>query len=383
MKASVLRFVAVLAMLSSPAASTTPAAGDAAADVADPADPRFAHAPMHDGRYSNLGPFRLPTFADLADWYWHWWRAGGTQPPPGGYDAVPVRRPDLAYLNANRRDTTVTWIGHASVLLQLAGVNVLTDPMFSKRAFFVGFLGPERKVRVPFTIPEGPHIDIVLISHNHYDHLDAPSIDALARQSGGPPLFIVPKGVDTWMKERGITDVVGLDWWDQHALPASPAAGSDHLRITMVPAAHWSARSPFDRFETLWGGYVIERVRPDEGIDYRLYFAGDTGYAPLFRDLIHARFDHFDFAAIPIGAYEPNQYLHAQHVKPSEAVRIHRELAVKQSLGVHWGTFVLTAEPFDQPPKDLASALAEAHLPPDSFVVFEHGETRVLQRFER
>ena len=183
------------------------------------------------------------------------------------------------------------------------------------------------------------------------------------------------------MRERGITNVIGLDWWDEHPLAAMP--GADRLKITMVPAAHWSARSPTDRFETLWGGYVIERVAPDARVGYRFYFAGDTGYAPLFRDLIHARFDHFDFAAIPIGAYEPNQYLHAQHVDPAEAVRIHRDLAVDQAMGIHWGTFVLTTEPFDQPPKDLAVAREAAGLADDRFVVFEHGETRVLQKFDR
>jgi L-ascorbate metabolism protein UlaG (beta-lactamase superfamily) len=354
-------------------------AGFAADDDVVP-DPRFGHAPFHDGQYANLGPFRLPTWGDLADWYWHWWRDGGTQPPPGGYGAVPVDRTDLAYLAANRRDTTVTWIGHASVLLQLAGRNLLMDPMFSKRAFFVDFAGPERKVPAPFPVEATPPIDVVMISHNHYDHLDAASVDALAKQPDGGPLFIVPKGVDDWMRRRGITRVVGLDWWDARELP--PTADGDHLRITMVPAAHWSARSPFDRFETLWGGYVVERMAPDGAVRWRYYFAGDTGYAPLFHDLIHARFPSFDFAAIPIGAYEPNRYLHAQHVTPAEAVRIHRELDVRQSFGIHWGTFLLTTEPFDQPPKDLAAALVEAGLPPDGFVTFRHGETRVLQRFE-
>jgi N-acyl-phosphatidylethanolamine-hydrolysing phospholipase D len=159
-----------------------------------------------------------------------------------------------------------------------------------------------------------------------------------------------------------------------------PGGSADRVRITMTPAAHWSARSPFDRFETLWGGYVIERVKPGNAVDYRLFFAGDTGYAPLYRDLIHARFDHFDFAALPIGAYEPNRYLHAQHVTPEEAVRIDRDLDVRQAMAIHWGTFVLTTEPFDQPPKDLAAALVRANLPPESFVAFRHGETRILEK---
>ena len=231
---------------------------------------------------------------------------------------------------------------------------------------------------MPFTIAEGPRVDVVLISHNHYDHLDGPSIDTLAQQSGGPPLFIVPRGVDRWMRERGIDHVAGLDWWEERDVV--PASGDVRLRITMVPVQHWSSRSPGDRFETLWGGYVVERVAATDAVDYRFFFAGDTGYAPLFRDLIHARFPRFDFAAIPIGAYEPNEYLKAQHLKPEEAVRVHRELDVAQSLAIHWGTFVLTTEPFDQPPQDLALALEQAHLPSGVFVTFRHGELRVLER---
>ena len=338
--------------------------------------PTFSSAPRVDGRYANLYPFRLPTLGDLARWYWKWTLDGGTKPPPGGFDAVPVRRPDLAALRANRSDTTVTWIGHATVLLQIAGLNVVTDPQFSDRASPIPLLGPTRKVRVPFTIAEGPRIDVVLISHNHYDHLDADSVDALARQPGGPPLFIVPLGVDRWMRERGIVNVIAMDWWNAREVASTTG---DRLRITCVPVQHWSSRSPGDRFETLWGGYVVERLKPTQAVDYRFFFAGDTGYSPGFRDLIHAQFDRFDFAAIPIGAYEPNEYLKAQHVTPEEAVRIHRDLNVRQSMGIHWGTFVLTTEPFDQPPKDLALAREKAGLTPDAFVTFEHGETRVLE----
>ncbi len=343
--------------------------------------PRFAGAAKVDGRFVNLYAFRLPSLGNLAEWYWRWTLDGGTRPPAGGYASVPVRTPDLDYLRTNRSDTTVTWVGHATVLLQLAGLNVITDPQFSDRASPFGFVGPERKVRVPFTIAEGPHVDVVLISHDHYDHLDGDSVDALARQPGGPPLFIVPLGIDRWMRERGIVNVVAMDWWNARDVPSG--AGDDRLRITFVPAQHWGSRSIGDRFETLWGGFVVERLRASGVVDYRFFFAGDTGYAPLFRELVHARFDRFDFAAIPIGAYEPREFLKAQHVDPAEAVRIHRELNVRQSLGIHWGTFVLTTEPFDQPPKDLATALAKAHLAAEAFVTFEHGETRMLEKAAR
>lgn len=343
----------------------------------DPQRPPFAGAPRRDGRYENLHPFVLPTLGDLARWYWRWTLDGGTRPPAGGYANVPVVATDVAMLSANRTDTTLTWVGHATVLLQLAGQNVITDPMFSERASPFAFVGPARKVRVPFAIADAPRIDVVLISHNHYDHLDGDSVDALARQPGGPPLFLVPAGVDAWMRERGIDNVVGLDWWNAREIATS---GGDRLRVTFVPLQHWSSRGPGDRFETLWGGYVVERVTPADAVAYRFFFAGDTGYAPLFRDRIHARFPRFDLAAIPIGAYEPNRYLRAQHVNPDEAVRIHRDLDVGLSIGIHWGTFVLTTEPFDQPPIDLAAARERAGVGADRFVTFRHGETRVLAR---
>lgn len=340
---------------------------------------RFTHAPLVDGHFANLYPLRLPTIGNLAEWYWDFWRDGGAIPPPGGYAAVPVLLPDLDYLRANRSDTTATWVGHATVLFQLAGVTLITDPMFSDRASPFSFIGPQRLVRVPFTIAEAPHVDVVLVSHNHYDHLDGPSIDALAKQPGGPPLFIVPRGIENWLKARGIANVVALDWWDTHDL-APVGANGEHVRITLVPVQHWSSRSPTDRFETLWGGHVVERIDASNAATYRFFFAGDTGYAPTFRELIHARFPRFDFAAIPIGAYEPNRFLRAQHVNPAEAVRIHRDLDATQSMGIHWGTFTLTTEAFDQPPRDLASAREAAGLPPDAFVVFRHGEMRILER---
>ncbi len=371
-----LRVAGAVALLSLAACSSS-----SERDAVPSADtPSFTGAPHRDGHFANLYPFRLPGLGDLADWYWNWTLAGGTKPPAGGYEAVPVDTPDLDYLRANRSDTTVTWVGHATVLLQLAGLNVMTDPQFSKRASPFTFVGPARKVRVPFTIADGPHVDVVLISHNHYDHLDADSVDALANQPGGAPLFIVPAGVDAWMRKRGIDNVVALDWWNARDIASAAGFGSDRLRITFVPAQHWGARGPGDRFETLWGGYVVERIDATTGsATWRFYFAGDTGYAPLFHDLIHARFDRFDLAAIPIGAYEPRQYLRSQHVDPGEAVRIHRDLNVKQSIGIHWGTFVLTTEPFDQPPKDLAAAVERAHLAPGAFVAFRHGEMRVLE----
>ncbi len=295
-------------------------------------------------------------------WRWQWerWRSGTPAVPEGGW-RFPMRRPDLAYLATNRAQPTVTWIGHATVLLQLGGLNILTDPHFSERASPFSFIGPRRWVPPAIAIAELPHIDVVLVSHNHYDHLDDASVRALAKQAGGPPRFYVPLGLGEWCRRRGITAVTELAWWD--------ARDDRALKIHLVPVQHWSARTPWDRNETLWGGFVLESG------GMRVFFSGDTGYSRDFVE-IGRRFAPFDLAILPIGAYEPRWFMGPQHIDPAEAVQIHKDLQARQSLGVHWGTFALSDEPLDEPPRALARALDAAHVNRTAFWVFEHGETR-------
>jgi len=296
-------------------------------------------------------------------WKWQWerWTQGLPRIPEDGWH-FPVDTPDLAYLRANRGDRTITWIGHATVLLQLDGVNILTDPHFTERASPVSFAGPKRWVQPAIALADLPHIDVVVISHNHYDHLDDGTVRALARQAGGPPRFYVPIGLAPWFAERGIA-AVEMDWWDRR--------DDGPLAIHFVPAQHWSARTWWDRNRTLWGGFVVDAR------DFRFLFIGDTGYSADFRD-IGARFGDFDLAAIPIGAYEPRWFMSPQHVDPDEAVRIHRDVHARQSLAVHWGTFLLTDEPLDEPPRKLAEALDRQGISRGAFWIFRHGETRHL-----
>jgi len=322
--------------------------------------------------FRNLYPYEQPGQRDFLRWQWDRLQSGGTPPPAGGYGSLATVAADAPRLRANRTDTTVTWLGHATLLVQVAGLNVLTDPQFSARASPVSFAGPQRRIPLPLALADLPHIDVVLISHNHYDHLDRPTVLALAAQPGGPPRFLVPLGVDDWMREEGIASVTGMDWWDVQRI--------GDVAIHFAPAHHWSARSLGDRFATLWGSFVIERVAAPS---YRMFFAGDTGYSPVFANDIATRFAPIDFAALPIGAYEPRWFMRNQHVDPDEAVRIHRELGSRQSLGIHWGTFELTDEPLDQPPRDLAAALRAQAVPPERFWVLKPGETRALQRLER
>lgn len=287
----------------------------------DPARPH--HRP--EGFINSDGQSVGPPLSDLLTWVWQRTR-DGLPPKPSrfvdGYSGFPVRKPDLAMLKANRSQVTATWVGHATMLLQIDGVNILTDPQFSQRAFMVQWAGPQRRVPLPMTLAELPHIDLVVISHNHYDHLDLDTVLGLNRQPGGPPLFAVPLGIDLWMKAQGIDRVKALDWWQSIRV-----GGVD---VTMVPVHHWSARSLTDRNTTLWGGWVLKSPQ------FSAFFAGDTGYSSDFAD-IGQRFGGFDLALIPVGAYEPRWFMSSQHVDPPQAVKMHQDLRARQSIGIHWG----------------------------------------------
>lgn len=268
---------------------------------------------------------------------------------------------DPAWLAANRSETSFTWIGHASFLVQVGGLNILTDPVLSKRTSPVQWAGPGRLAPLGLSFDELPKIDVVLVSHNHYDHLDEPTVRRLAKRDA--PLFVVPMGLRTWFEKRRIRNVAELDWWQP-----TMARG---LRVYAVPAQHFSGRGAGDRNRSLWCGYVYEIA------GQRHYFAGDTGYGPDFAD-IGARFAPIDVAMIPIGAYDPRGFMRPVHVDPEEAVRIHQDVGSRMSLAMHWGTFRLTLEPLDEPPQRLATELQEAAVPPEQFRVLAHGETLKL-----
>lgn len=297
-------------------------------------------------------------------WRWQWerWKNGVPPDPDGGYGFALVK-PDVTFLKANRNESTLTWIGHATLLLQVGGVNVLTDPHFTERASPVSFAGPKRHVPPALPIAELPHIDVVVISHNHYDHLDTGTVKQLNRQAGGPPRFFVPLGEKAWFASEGIDNVAELDWWDRVRYRG--------LDIHLVPVQHWSARTPWDRNETLWGGWIIEHPH------LRFFFSGDTGYSKDFAD-IRSRFGPIDLAALPVGCYEPRWFMKANHVNPEEAVQVHRDLGARRSVGIHWGTFRLTDERLDEPPAKLTEALVKAGISTDEFFLMKHGETRKL-----
>ncbi len=292
-------------------------------------------------------------------------------PPAGGYEAFAKAwsvSPQTAMLRANRDRTTVTWLGHASILLQVGGLNLLMDPVFSDRASPLTWTGPERRVPAPMPVADLPALDAVLITHNHYDHLDLRTVHELARRQPGLR-FVVALGMKPWFEAQGIGNVTQLDWWDQ--LRLGP------LTLTFTPAQHWSRRTLFDRNESLWGGFLVEA--PEAGSrPWRFLYTGDTGYSDDFK-AIHQRVGEIDLVAVPVGAYEPRDFMQPQHTNPEEAVRILLDLRARAGFGVHWGTFELTQEPFDQPPRDLDEARRRLGVPAERFFLLKHGETRVLR----
>jgi N-acyl-phosphatidylethanolamine-hydrolysing phospholipase D len=298
-------------------------------------------------------------------WAWQWERirAGLPKPPPGGW-TLPSVKTDAAVLSASETNPSMTWIGHATVLVRLAGMNVLFDPIFSERASPVPFAGPKRIVPLPIDIPDLPKIDLVLISHSHYDHLDAESVRRLAAMPQGSPRFLVPLGLKAWFTDLGITRVDEYDWWQ--------ATHEGPLTITFVPAQHWSRRALNDTNQSLWGGWVVA----GEGL--RVIHTGDTGFSPDFRD-IGERLGPFDMAFIPIGSYAPRWFMQVMHVDVPEAVQIRADLNARRAIGIHWGTFEsLADEPLDEPPVVLARQREARGLAREQFDVMQIGEIRRL-----
>jgi len=252
----------------------------------------------------------------------------------------------------------VTFIGHATFLIQTAAGNFLTDPMYSERAGPFGLLGPRRVRQPAVRFDDLPPISTVLLSHNHYDHCDRPTLARLARRFD--PVVITPIGNGALVKSTGLRKVEELDWWQD--------AKTSTLPLTLTPAHHFSARTPFDRNRALWGGFTIAVAHQ------RIYFAGDSAYAPFFRE-VRRRFGPIDLALLPIGAYEPRWFMQAVHMNPAEALQAHLDLEASASIAMHFGTFQLTTEGIDEPVRALEQARLAHHVEPSAFRAIGFGES--------
>jgi N-acyl-phosphatidylethanolamine-hydrolysing phospholipase D len=246
---------------------------------------------------------------------------------------------DGAGLRANGTTPTVTWIGHSTLLVQLAGVNILTDPHWGHRASPVGFAGPRRLVAPGMRFEDLPPIHAVVISHDHYDHLDVDTVTRLDRMFH--PRFFVPLGLKAWMGDLGITNVVEMDWWESQEFRG--------LTFTCTPAQHSSGRTLRDQNLRLWSSWVVT------GGDKRFFFAGDTGYTKSLAE-IGKRLGPFDLAAIPIGGYSAYDRHHPNHVNPEEALQLFEDIDGRLFVPIHFGTFDMNREPFAEPPARLMKA---------------------------
>jgi N-acyl-phosphatidylethanolamine-hydrolysing phospholipase D len=272
---------------------------------------------------------------------------------------VPRVANDGAALRANGSEPTVTWVGHATVLLQLDGVNLLTDPHWGGRASPVSFVGPKRLQAPGLAFEDLPPIHVVVLSHDHFDHLDLSTVKRLAADRD--PIFVVPLGLKRWLEGEGITRVVELDWWQEFEYRG--------LRIVCTPAQHFSQRSLWDSNTRLWASWAVL------GSTRRVYFGGDTGYFDGLRE-IGERLGPFDLVAVQIGAYMPPAIMRFVHLTPEQAVAAFQDLRGRTLLGIHWGTFDLADEPLEEPPARMLAEAARRGVPPDRAWIMKLGETR-------
>jgi L-ascorbate metabolism protein UlaG (beta-lactamase superfamily) len=272
---------------------------------------------------------------------------------PARVDEPPRRPPAL-----DSADAVVTFIGHSTFLIQTAAGNILTDPMYSQRAGPLNIVGP-RRVRLP-AVPfdDLPPVSMVLLSHNHYDHCDRRTLAMLAERFD--PSVVTPLGNGALVRSSGISRVEELDWWQESKTTALP--------ITLTPAQHFSARTPFDRNRALWGGFMLVAG------GRRIYFAGDTAYASFFRD-VRQRLGPIDLALLPIGAYEPRWFMRPIHMNPAEAVQAHVDLEASVSIGMHFGTFQMTTEGIDEPLRALEEACRAKSIPASRFRTLGFGDS--------
>ena len=311
---------------------------------------------LSDGTYANTsGVAYESSFNKLLKWSWER-RSKNLET-----FEFEVEVPNYKEIYENE-NIVITWIGHESFLYQNKDINVLTDPHFTQRASPLNFAGPKRYMAPGMKIDDLPNIDVVTISHSHYDHLDYKSVKLLSEKFENI-LFLVPLGLKKWFESKGIYNVKELDWWDSFTIKET--------LITFAPVQHWSARGLFDRNETLWGAWHFKNKF------HSFIHLGDTGYTDDFR-VIREKLGPVDLAAIPIGAYEPRWIMEFSHINPEEAVMTFLDLEASKAIGMAWGTFILTDEPVKEPPRELLKELKKSNISNEDFFILKHGESYLI-----
>jgi N-acyl-phosphatidylethanolamine-hydrolysing phospholipase D len=316
------------------------------------------------GGFQNPWPGTEPHgFGDFLRWRFQE-RRGKPIPPSPPRGSLRSRTPVIAAPRAAREYRSVTWVGHSTVLLQIGPFNVLTDPVWGDRASPLFWIGPRRLMPPGVRFEQLPEIDLVLLSHNHYDHLDAPTVRRIAQRFPAAS-WVCPLGLGPLLRSLGVRHLVERDWWE--------SVETLSFSATCVPAQHFSARGIGDRGDTLWCGWTLET----DGC--RIFFAGDTALHPEF-ERFAARCGPFDLVMLPIGAYEPRWFMRSVHMNPEDALQAYQALRVNGSeppcLALHWGTFRLTDEAVEEPPRRFAQLWENAGLQSDRNWTFAHGETR-------
>lgn len=313
--------------------------------------PRSTH---FDGqRFHNLEPKPHKSLADVLKW-----QLKRAPQLPWVAQAGPNTAP-VVTSRVQGAELRVTYINHATLLIQQHGLNILTDPLWSKRASPFEFIGPKRYHPPGLSLDQLPPIDLILVSHNHYDHLDLFSLRQLAERFPSAQV-VTGLGNSGLIGECGFPDVIELDWWQ--SLPLN-----EYLNLHAVPVQHWSARARHDTNRSLWLGFVLDSA------DGPVLFPGDSGLGPEFK-LIHQRFGPLRFAALPIGAYAPRWFMRDNHMNPDDAVQAHQQLASQCSMAIHFGTFNLSDEEQFAPLQELDKALAERQVPASEFRPPKPGE---------
>jgi L-ascorbate metabolism protein UlaG (beta-lactamase superfamily) len=298
--------------------------------------------------------------------YWDvlkWWFSGNDKGDWEKLEIDQVQQFAPATNDSKPQNGQITFVNHMTFLLQIDGLNILTDPIWSDRASPYQWIGPKRMRPPGIDFDALPPIDLVLISHNHYDHLDIRTVKQLDQQYR--PEFIVPLGVEKFLHNHGINNTKQMDWWDQ-------CKSTNNVDLTAVPARHFSGRGLFDRNQTLWCGYVLHSSLGN------IYFAGDTGYGDFF-NTINKQFGAMHTSLLPIGAYKPRWFMKAIHMSPEEAVRAHLQLQSRQSIATHFGTFPMADDGMQEAKADLQSAREKYGITNRDFIIPQEGEPESLQ----